>query len=274
MLKDIPTSRLEEVNDVVDLVGLEEATRICRVSPQTIKRYTSELKKRQSDDVVIGIIGDTHIPFCHERYLDFVYDTFQKYKVNKVIHIGDLVDNHCISRHQTETSAMSPTEEYELAKVKIRRWTEAFPEVTLMKGNHDDIPARQLSSLGIPECFLKSFNDLWELPDTWVVKEEMIFNDCWFFHGVGSTGKTPGFNRALNNRMSTIQGHVHSAFGCMYHANQRDVVFGLDVGCGIDSEKYAFAYGKAFPKKPILGCGIVFSNTQAVAVPMGNKYFG
>jgi predicted phosphodiesterase len=274
MLKDIPTSRLEEISSVVELVGLEEASRICRVSPQTIKRYMNELKKRQNDSLIIGVIGDTHEPFCHSRYLDFVYDTFQKYKVNKVVHIGDLVDNHAISKHQTETDAMSPEEEYELAKAKVRRWAEAFPEVILLKGNHDKIPARQLATLGIPECFLKSFHDLWELPDTWEIVEELVLNNCWFFHGTGSTGKTPAFNRALNNRMSTIQGHAHSAFGCMYHANAKDIVFGLDVGCGIDNEKYAFRYGKPFPRKPILGCGIVYSDTQAVAVPMSDKYFG
>lgn len=274
MLKDIPISRLEEIEDVVQLVGVEEASRICRISVQSIKRYSSELKKRQDNSCIVGVIGDTHIPFEHPRYLDFVYDTFRKNKVTKVVHIGDLSDNHAISRHQTETCALSPEEEYEVTKERIQRWVEAFPDVTMMKGNHDNIPARQLATLGIPECYLKSYNDLWGLPDTWEIVEEAVISNVWYFHGVGSTGKTPAFNRALNNRMSTVQGHAHSAFGCMYHANQKDIVFGLDVGCGIDNDKYAFRYGKPFPKKPILGCGIVYNDTQAVAIPMGNRYFG
>lgn len=274
MLKDIPTSRLEEIEAIVDLVGAEEASRICKVAIPTIRRYTNELRNRQTEHMVVGVIGDTHLPFEHHRYLDFVYDTFKQHKVNKVIHIGDWVDNHYISRHQTETCAMSPEEEYEVAKEHGEAWKSAFPTLTMLEGNHDNIPIRQLATLGIPDCFLKSFRDLWEFPSGWELKEDLMLNDVYYFHGVGSVGKTPSFNRALNNRMSTVQGHAHSAFGCMYHANQRDIVFGLDVGCGIDSEKYAFRYGKPFPKKPILGCGIVYSSTQAMAIPMGDRYFG
>src|SRR5882672_3904939 len=38
---------------------------------------------------IVGIIGDTHEPFTHKQYLDFCYDTFNKHKVNRLIHIGD-----------------------------------------------------------------------------------------------------------------------------------------------------------------------------------------
>lgn len=284
----VSTERLVAIHKMVEEYGLEKTAQILDVSEQSVKRYERELVSRSSEratevdfgavspmhrNEVVGVIGDTHLPYEHPYYLDFVYDTFEEYKVTKVVHIGDLVDNHYISRHQTETDAYSPIEEQEKARERVARWAEAFPEVTMLLGNHDKIPARQIASLGIPEVYLKSFSNLWGLPDSWVVQEDLMWNDVYFFHGTGSTGKTPAFNRALNNRLSTVQGHAHSAFGCMYHANQKDIVFGLDVGCGIDNEAYAFRYGKPFPKKPILGCGIVYSSTQAIAVPMGAKYF-
>ncbi len=222
---------------------------------------------------VIGVIGDTHCPYEMPHYLDFCYDTFKKHGVNKVIHIGDVVDNHALSFHLTETCALSPQEEYELAKTHVAKYVEAFPDVILCRGNHDAIPRRQAATLGIPDVFLKSFNELWGLPETWKIVEDIVINDVWYFHGSGSTGKTPAFNRALYNRMSTVQGHAHSAFGCMYTANTRDVVFGVDSGCGINNKLYAFSYGKPFPKKPILGCGVIYSSSEAYAIPMNEKYF-
>jgi len=43
----------------------------------------------------------------------------------------------------------------------------------------------------------------------------------------------------------------------------------MSVGCGIDRRSYAFAYGKDFKKKPILGCGVVMEKGRyAQFIPM------
>ena len=34
----------------------------------------------------------------------------------------------------------------------------------------------------------------------------------------------------------------------------------MNVGCGIDRTAYAFEYGKAMTKKPIIGSGLVLDN--------------
>ena len=230
-------------------------------------------EKVESENEVVGVIGDVHAPYDHPNYAQFCYDTFEKHGVGHVVAIGDISDNHAISRHMTETCAMSPEEEYKKTLEHVRKYTEMFPIVDLCIGNHDKIPSRQVATLGIPDVFLKSFSALWELPDTWNIVEDIIINGVYYFHGTGSTGKTPAFNRALNNRMSTVQGHAHSAFGVTYHANSMNIVFGCDTGCGILSEAYAFEYGKPFPKKPVLGCSVIYSSTEAYAIPMGEKYF-
>ena len=59
--------------------------------------------------------------------------------------------------------------------------------------------------------------------------------------------------------MPTVIGHTHSSAGVHYTANERDTIFGMNVGCGIDVKRYAFAYGKDFPRKPIISCGVVSS---------------
>ena len=247
--------------------------RYLREARRKFPEWLDNVLKEVKTDEVIGIIGDTHCLFDHPNYADFCYDTFKKNHVTKVIHIGDLVDNHAISRHQTETCAMSPLEEYAETLEHVKKYTERFPELTLIRGNHDDIPLRQMASLGIPPIFLRDMHELWKLPKKWDIVEDIILNDVYYFHGVGSSGKYCGFNRAMANRMSTVQGHIHSAFHCIYHANPTGLIFGMAVGAGVDNEAYAFAYGKPSPNKSVLGCGIVFSSVHAMAVPMDKKYF-
>ena len=73
--------------------------------------------------------------------------------------------------------------------------------------------------------------------------------------------------------MSAVIGHAHSYLGVKYNANPRNIVFGMNVGCGIDIDAYAMRYGKYFKLKPTLGCGVVISKTEAYSVPMSEKYF-
>jgi len=67
----------------------------------------------------------------------------------------------------------------------------------------------------------------------------------------------------------TVVGHSHSFGGVSYLASRNDIIFGLNVGCGIDVDHMAFSYGKNFPKKPTLGCGVVLDQGRTgIFVPM------
>ena len=47
----------------------------------------------------------------------------------------------------------------------------------------------------------------------------------------------------------------------------------MNVGCGINVDAYAFAYGKhAKMKSQCWGCGIVYDSHTALFIPMGEKY--
>ena len=47
-----------------------------------------------------------------------------------------------------------------------------------------------------------------------------------------------------------------------------DRIFGLNVGCGIDIDRYAFAYAQDFKIRPGLGCGVVVDSGEAHFIPM------
>jgi hypothetical protein len=64
-----------------------------------------------------------------------------------------------------------------------------------------------------------------------------------------------------------VQGHLHTQSYVEYVVGRKNRVFGMQVGCGIDHEQYAFAYSKA-GKKPAISCGVVIDGKEAIVVPM------
>ena len=229
--------------------------------------------KIASKSEVVGIIGDTHFPFAHPNYIHFLEDTFNKHHVTKIIHIGDICDNHAISRWQSEPDSYGANQEFEMAKKDVQIYTRAFPKATLLLGNHCRIPERQAASLGIPSQFLKGTKELWDLPKGWTVDEQIIVDGVMYDHGINALGANGALLKATNAMMSCVIGHAHSNGGVQYRSNANNLIFGCSVGCGIDIDAYAFRYGKYNKNRETLGCGIVFDSSNAIFVPMGAKYF-
>jgi predicted phosphodiesterase len=221
-----------------------------------------------------GIIGDTHEPFCHPQYRDFCYKTFNKFQVNKVIHIGDEVDNHALSYHEHNPNGHSAESEAEAAMKNLNKWYKTFPEVSVLVGNHSALPHRQATTAGIPKRFMKAYEEVWEAPKGWKWYTDLDLDHVKYTHGTGSSGQAGAIKRAVAGRQSTVIGHIHSFGGVLYQASENDLIFGLNVGCGIDIRAYAFEYSKVFVNRPTLGCGIVVDGFQAFFIPMqlGKKY--
>ena len=254
------------------------------IKPSTADRQARRVKaegrkaaKRlpmKNDTTCVGVIGDTHFPFTHPRYKDFCRDTFAEHNVGKVVHIGDIVDNHAISRHKTEPIADGVITEYEKAKAMVEDWAGVFPKMTIVLGNHDNILERQASELGVPAAFLKSTQDLYQMPNGWDVVDSVIIDDVLYKHGIGSGGMHGAYNSARRQCMSVVQGHTHSFAGVQWISTPQKLWFGMSVGCGINIDAYAFLYGKYMENRPILGCGIVNNSREATFVPMNLSKYG
>lgn len=241
---------------------------------EKVRNATRDRRKAQETAQTIGVFSDTHIPFHHPNYLQFCKDTFQRFKVNRVVCCGDLVDFHAISRFQSETCAKSACDELDLAIAGVKEYTKSFPRVDFVIGNHDAIFIRQAATVNLDQRFLKTFAEIVELPKTWVMHEdELLLDNVLYKHGINCNGKNGALNTAITERMSLVIGHSHAFGGCQYSANPRSLIFGMNVGCGIDIKAYAFAYGKHVKYRPTLGCGIVFNESSAIFVPMGKEYF-
>jgi hypothetical protein len=152
------------------------------------------------------------------------------------------------------------------------KWFKAFPKLCICRGNHDALIDRKGKTVGLPKRCFKEYREIWNLPDKWEDDFNFIINNVIYEHT--ATGPYGYINVAKKNCMSTVTGHSHSAAGVGWIVTERNIWFGLGVGCGIDRKKYAFAYGKDIRNKPVLGCGIV-TNTKygnnAQFVPMMMK---
>lgn len=223
---------------------------------------------------IVGIIGDTHEPFTHKDYRDFCNETFNKYKVERIVHIGDEIDNHAISFHDSDPNGMSAESEAVKAQEAMDKWYRAFPEVSVIIGNHTALPFRQANAAGLPKRFIKTYEEAWQAPKGWKWHNEIEIDHVKYVHGMGCSGQNGAINLAIRSRQSTVIGHIHSFAGVNYHANNNDLIFGMNTGCGIDVHAYAFEYAKPFVNKPTLGCGIVIEGQEAIFVPMklGKKY--
>ena len=67
--------------------------------------------------------------------------------------------------------------------------------------------------------------------------------------------------------MSSVQGHIHTQAYVEWMVGRKFKVFGMQVGCGIDSTSYAAAYAKNF-KKQAIGCGVVIGGHTATNIMM------
>tara|TARA_B110000285_G_scaffold232980_1_gene305473 strand:+ start:1073 stop:1786 length:714 start_codon:yes stop_codon:yes gene_type:complete len=210
----------------------------------------------------ILVIGDLHEPFCLDGYLKHAKEVYAKHNCNKVIFIGDCVDNHYSSYHEPDPDGLSGGDELDLAIDKLSEWYKAFPVADVCIGNHDRIVARKAFSGGVPKRWIKGMSEVLNTPN-WNFQTRFVYDDVQYIHG--ESGRAT--KKAKDDMMSTVQGHRHTEMFTEFAVGANYKIFGCAVGCGIDSSSYAMAYGKNF-KKPAIGVAVVFGGKYAVNEPM------
>jgi len=218
--------------------------------------------KRGNPDNIL-VIGDLHEPFCLDSYLFFCREQQEKMDCGTVIFIGDVIDNCFSSYHESDPDGYAAGQELDRAIDRIADWYEVFPVATVIIGNHDRMAYRKATTGGVSRRWVREYDDVLNTPN-WTFTEMVEHFGINFNHGEGGTAR----NRIKNELQSQVQGHLHSQFYCDFLAGSKFLVFGMQVGCGIDRTAYSMAYGKNY-KKPIIGCGVVLNKgTLPIAIPM------
>jgi metallophosphoesterase superfamily enzyme len=211
----------------------------------------------------ILVIGDLHEPFTLAGYLAFCREQQEKYNCGTVIFIGDIIDNHYSSYHESDPDGYGAGEELDRAIDQIKKWYHTFPKATVIIGNHDRLVYRKAFSAGVSKRWIREYKDVLGTPD-WSFVESVEIHNINFCHGEGGTAK----NRIKSELQSQVQGHLHSQLYVEFLVGANFIIFGIQVGCGVDNKAYAMAYGKNY-KKPAIGCGVVLDKgSLPIAIPM------
>ena len=214
--------------------------------------YENLMKKERR----ILVVGDIHAPFCLDGYLEFCKEVYAKYNLNQVVFIGDILDNHYASYHETDPNGMSGGTELDYAIAQVTKWADAFPIADVIIGNHDRIIMRKAFSSSVPMEWIRSYNEV--LGTDWDWSERVVYDGVQYVHGEGGTART----KAKNDMMSTVSGHIHTQAYCEWLVGRNFRVFGMQVGCGIDADSYGAAYARHF-KRQAIGCGVVLGGHTA-----------
>lgn len=217
---------------------------VLNAKPTKYTPYKLEVKKN------VLVIGDLHLPFTLDGYLEHCIKVYKKYNCDTVVFIGDILDLHFTSYHETSTEGYGATQEHDLSVEMLRKWYKAFPKAYVTIGNHDALIYRKAMSAGISKRWIQNYSQVLGTPG-WEWVTDIIIDDVLYTHGT-----TNAYTKAKQNLMSTVQGHLHSQAGVQFYVGAKSRIFGFQVGCGVDMKSYAMEYGRNFPK-PVISCGVV-----------------
>jgi|TARA_R110000751_G_scaffold3061_1_gene15744 predicted phosphodiesterase len=220
----------------------------------------------------ILVISDLHIPYHHQDSFAFLKEIKKQYKPDFVVNIGDLLDFHAISMHDSNPDLHSAGDELKISKEYIKELETIYPEMIEVDSNHSSLVYRRALKYGMSKQFLRAYGDFlgtkkWK----WIDDLTLTMSNnqrCFFTHGrsadVLKTSQTMG--------MSCVQGHYHTKFVISYWANPDNLFFGMNVGCLVNQKSMAFAYAKNFRTRFISGCGIIIDGIpKLLPMVLNNK---
>lgn len=215
----------------------------------------------------ILVISDLHCPYQHPDTQAFLWAVKCKYKPDTVVCIGDEVDFHALSYHESNPDLPSAGDELDRAIKALKPIYNMFPKVTVVESNHGSMVLRKAMTGGIPIKAIKAYNAILEAPKGWKWVFDIIIKTptgpVYFCHC--KTG-TPG-RLAAQYGMSTVQGHFHEKSQITYISTPEKLMFDAHTGCLADDNSLALGYNKINVKRPIVSI-LVIINGFPVIVPM------
>jgi transposase len=212
----------------------------------------------QPDNSRILVISDMHIPYHHPRMIDWLAGLKEKYNPTRIICMGDELDKHALSYHESSPDLYSAGHELEASKKVIKALHDMFPEMDILESNHGSLHLRKAMTAGIPKAYIKSYNEILGVSEGWQWHHDLIITlpngqPCYFTHGKSQNGLRLSQNMAMN----VVQGHHHSEFNISYWSNPLSLFWSMQVGCLVDDKSLAMAYNKLTMKRPIIGTGLI-----------------
>lgn len=226
------------------------------------------MKKLNALNKRVLIIPDMHCPYNHKDAIRFLAAVKEKYQPDLILNLGDEVDSHAISFHDSDADLYSAGEELEKAINQLDLLEELFPKMHILDSNHGSLAVRRFKKHGLPMKYMKSLQEIYGKPK-WAWHDEILLStkdgDVYLCHGKSATyGKL-----CKDVGASAIQGHFHGKCEVTWHKSVTKEIFNCFSGCLIDYKSLAFAYGKNHMPKPILACTVLSKTGYPTIIKMG-----
>ncbi len=217
----------------------------------------------------ILVIPDQHAPYHHPDTFEFLARVKQTFQPDLVVNLGDELDYHALSFHDSDPNLDSAGMELEKGKAAMQELYDLFPNMLICHSNHGSMQYRRAKAHGIPVQMIKRYRDVifpdhgapgWSWQFGWRVNTDL--GPVMFKHQ-----STNILVDAAHNQCNMVVGHNHGNFSIEYSASSAHLYWGAFVGCLIDKDSMAFAYGKHTLRKPIVGCMVIL-NGRPMLVPM------
>lgn len=217
----------------------------------------------------ILVIPDIHAPYQHPDTLQFLRAVKQAFEPDLCVQLGDELDYHALSFHDSDPNLESAGTELEQGKLFLKCLVHEFPNLLVCHSNHGSMVYRRAKAHGLPVQLLKKYRDIvipsvsnhgWSWAFSWRINTPL--GEVLFKH------QTTGILAdAAHNSCNLVVGHNHGNFSVEYSASSSHLYYGAYAGCLIDKDALAFAYGKHSLKKPIIGCMVILSG-RPMLIPM------
>lgn len=245
-----------------------------------LKEQRVLLKPQPDDDIgnysfipkmaeCILVIPDQHAPYQHPDTIAFLTAVRDQFQPDLVVNLGDELDYHAMSFHDSDPNLDSAGVELENGKVFLSVLHKEFPQMLVCHSNHGSMQFRRAKAHGLPVQLLKRYRDVlfpqhgapeWSWAHSWRVNTPL--GEVLFKHQASGI-----LGDAAHNACNLVVGHQHGNFSVEYSASSSNLYYGMYCGCLIDKDSMAFAYGKHSLRKPIIGCGVIL-NGRPILLPM------
>lgn len=229
-----------------------------------------EIVEEKPDNSRILFISDMHIPYQHKGLLPFLDGLKTRYEPTRVICLGDELDKHAMSFHDSDPDLPSAGDELQRSLPIIKELEAMFPKMDLIDSNHGSLLYRKAKHHGIPRHYLKGYNDVLGVGEGWKWHFDLTLTlpddqKVYVHHGKNASA----IKVAQLMGMSHVSGHFHEAFGIQYASTPAALLFGLNAGCLIDRKALAFAYSNSNMKRQIIGTGLIIDGIPILeAMPL------
>jgi len=220
------------------------------------------------DNSRVLLISDMHIPYHHPDLIAFLSHLKEKYEPTRVICLGDELDKHALSYHDSDPDLPSAGDELRKSLPVVAELFKLFPTMDIIESNHGSLVWRKAKTFGIPKHYIKSYNDVLGVDGGWKWSFDLTITlpngqKCYIHHGKSSDV----IKLSQQMGMCAIQGHYHESFKVDYWGNPNGLFWAMQCGCLIDDDALAFSYNNVNIKRPVIGTGLII-DSQPVLEPM------